>query len=128
MDLTVGLAATVELAVTPADTAVALRSGDVPVLGTPRVVALLEEATVAAVAPALEPGATTVGTRVEVEHLAPTGVGATVVARATLVAVDGRKLAFDVSLDEGNRLVARGRVERVVVDRDRFVSRVGGAS
>jgi predicted thioesterase len=128
MDLTVGLAAMLELTVTPADTAVALRSGDVPVLATPRVLALLEEATVAAVAPALAPGLTTVGTRVEVEHLAPTGVGATVVARAALGAVDGRRLAFDVWLDEGARLVARGRVERVVVDRERFVSRVGGAS
>jgi predicted thioesterase len=124
MELTPGLAATVELTVTSADTAVALRSGDVPVLATPRVLALIEEATVTAVAAALEPGATTVGTRVELEHLAASGVGAMVVARATLAAVDGGRLAFEVRLDQGTEVVARGRVDRVVVDRERFLRRV----
>jgi predicted thioesterase len=119
-----GLAATVELTVTAADTAVAFRSGDVPVLATPRVVALVEEATVAAVAGALEPGATTVGARVELEHLAATSVGATVAAGARLIAIDGRRLEFEVVLNEGTQLVARGRVDRIVVDRERFLNRV----
>src|SRR5688572_19421107 len=79
-ELTPGLSATVTLTVTEADTAIALGSGDVPVLATPRIVALVEEATVAAVAPVLDDGATTVGTRVELDHHAPTRVGATVVA------------------------------------------------
>jgi predicted thioesterase len=127
MDLAPGLTATVELAVTDADTAVALRSGDVPVLATPRVVALVEEATVSAVAPALAVGQTTVGTRVDVEHLAPTVVGSTVVAHARLESADGRRLAFAVSVSAEGVPVARGRVERVVVDRDRFMSRAAGS-
>jgi fluoroacetyl-CoA thioesterase len=118
-----GLSATATLTVTEADTAVALRSGDVPVLATPRVVALAEEATVAAVAGALGPGRTSVGTRVELEHLAPSVLGAIVVAQARLDAVDGRRLAFTVSVHDGPTEVARGRVDRVVVERERFLAR-----
>jgi len=95
-----------------------------PVLATPRVVALVEAATVAATAGALAPGSSTVGTRVELEHLAPTAVGRQVVAEAHLIAMDGRRLTFDVTLHDGDTLAARGRVERVVVDRDRFLSKL----
>jgi predicted thioesterase len=118
-----GLTATATLTVTEADTAVALRSGDVPVLATPRVVALAEEATVAAVAGALGPGRTSVGTRVELEHLAPSILGSIVVAHARLDAVDGRRLSFAVSVVDGPTEVARGRVDRVVVERERFLAR-----
>jgi predicted thioesterase len=118
-----GLTATATLTVTEADTAVALRSGDVPVLATPRVVALAEEATVAAVAGVLGPGRTSVGTRVELEHLAPSVLGAIVVAHARLDAVDGRRLSFTVSVVDGPTEVARGRVDRVVVERERFLAR-----
>jgi predicted thioesterase len=127
MELAPGLTATVELTVTDADTAVALRSGDVPVLATPRVVALVEEATVAAVGPALAVGQTTVGSRVDLAHLAASAVGATVVASARLDAVDGRRLAFSVSVSQDATEVARGQVERVVVDRERFLAQVGGS-
>jgi fluoroacetyl-CoA thioesterase len=126
MELRPGLSARVELTVTDTDTAIALRSGDVPVLATPRVLALAEEATVAASAPALAPGATTVGTRVELAHLSATPVGRTVAAQATLSTVDDRRLAFTVEVHDGDVLAARGVVERIVVDRERFVSRVYG--
>jgi predicted thioesterase len=112
----------VELTVTDADTAQAMGSGDVPVLGTPRVLALAEAATVAATAAKLTPGSTTVGTRVELEHTAPSPVGATVTATATLAKVDGRRLLFEVQVRAGDRTVAEARVERVLVDRQRFVS------
>ena len=121
--MNVGVSAVVELAVTAADTAPALGSGDVEVLATPRVLALAEEATVRAVAAELDLGQTTVGTRVELDHLAATPVGRTVRAEARLVEVDGRRLVFDVSAHEGATLIARGRVERVVVDRQRFLDR-----
>lgn len=142
MELTPGLSATVALTVTDADTAVALRSGDVPVLATPRIVALVEEATVAAVAPALASGQTTVGTRVEVAHLAPSLPGSTVVAQARLETVDGRRLAFSVTVfggevssgevssgdvSGGGAVVARSRVERVVVDREKFLARAAAS-
>ncbi|WP_422735856.1 thioesterase family protein [Micromonospora sp. WMMD729] len=123
-----GLTAQVELTVTDADTAQAVGSGDVPVLGTPRALALAEAATVAATATAMPPGSTTVGTRVELEHLAPTVVGRTVRAQALLTSVDGRRLSFEVSVADGDQTVARGRVDRLLVDRQRFVERAGRAS
>jgi predicted thioesterase len=126
MELSVGASAEVTHAVAEPDTAQALGSGDVPVLGTPRVLALLEAATVAAVTPALAQGQTTVGTRVSLEHQTATPIGRTVAARARLVAVDGRRLSFEVTLTDGDAVAAFGTVERVVVDRDRFVARANG--
>ncbi|SCL19472.1 Predicted thioesterase [Micromonospora pallida] len=123
-----GLKARVELTVTDADTAQAVGSGDVPVLGTPRVLALAEAATVAATARHLPPGTTTVGVRVELEHRAPTPVGRTVAAEARLDEVDGRRLVFTVAVTDGAETVAEGRVERVLLDRQRFVERASGQS
>lgn len=108
------------LTVTDAATATALGSGDVDVLGTPRVVALCEEATVAAVRGHLGDDETTVGVRVELEHLRPTLVGADVTASATLTGVDRLRLRFDVEATEDGQVVARGTVERAVVSRSRF--------
>ena len=121
-----GLSARVELTVTDADTAQTLGSGDVPVLGTPRVLALVEAATVAATSTRMASGLTSVGTRVELEHLAATPVGRTVTAEAHLVSVDGRRLLFDVVVHDGDAVAARGRVERAVVDRQRFLERTFG--
>ena len=117
--LTAGLSAKVELTVTDADTAQTMGSGDVPVLGTPRVLALAETATVAATTGRLVSGTTTVGTRVELEHTA-------VVAHATLAKVDGRRLLFEVRVSTDGQTVAEGRVERALVDRQRFVSQAFG--
>ncbi|MCW6006913.1 thioesterase [Micromonospora sp. CPCC 205371] len=121
-----GLTARVELTVTDADTAQAVGSGDVPVLGTPRVLALAEAATVAATATRMAPGMTTVGVRVELDHKAPTPVGRTVAALAKLAKVDGRRLLFEVVVIDGKTTVAEGRVERVLVDRHTFVERAFG--
>lgn len=118
-----GLTATVSLPVTDADTATAFRSGDVDVLATPRLVALAEEASVLAVSGALEKGVTTVGYRVQFDHLAPTLPGATVHAEATLEAVEGRRLIFRVSITDQRGLVAAGRITRVSVERDRFMEK-----
>jgi predicted thioesterase len=121
-----GLDARVELTVTDADTAQALGSGDVPVLGTPRLLALAEAATVAATARHLPGGLTTVGIRAEVEHRAPTPVGRRVTALATLAKVDGRRLCFDVTVHDGADLVADVRVERMLLDRQRFIAKALG--
>ena len=118
-----GQTARVELTVTDADTAQAVGSGDVPVLATPRVLALAEAATVACTARQLPGGVTTVGTRVEVEHRAATPVGRHVTAQATLAKVDGRRLLFEVAVKDGDTLVAEVRVERVVLDRRRFIQK-----
>jgi fluoroacetyl-CoA thioesterase len=123
VDLAPGLAGQATLVVGNGDTAAALGSGDVDVLATPRVLALCEAATVAAVRAALDAGETTVGTHVELDHLRPSAVAARVTASATLTSVDGRRLTFDVEAVEGAVVVARGIVVRAVVDRERFVSR-----
>lgn len=109
---------------TPADTAEALGSGDLPVLGTPRLVALLEKAAVAVARPRLEEGQTTVGTRIDLEHVAPSAVGAVVEAEAALVEADGRRLRFDVRATMGGVEIARGTHERAIVDVGRFMARV----
>ena len=118
-----GLAAGIELTVTDEDTALAMRTGDVPVLATPRVIALVEEASVKAVAPDLAAGQTTVGMRVELSHVSPVLVGQTVRADATLERVEGRRLTFTVAVHGDRGLVAAGKVTRVVVDVDRFLGK-----
>ncbi len=119
--------ATVTHVVGDDDTAAALGSGDLPVLSTPRVLAWLEAATCAALD--LEEHRTSVGTRVEVEHVAASPVGATVTATADLVHEDGRLLRFRVAAHDGRgTLVAHGEVRRVVVDRERFLSRLPSPS
>ena len=123
----VGSTAELVIEVGEADTALAFGSGDVPVLATPRLVALAEAATVAAVAPALAGPFTSVGTKVEVDHVQATPVGRKVVVRAVLVHVEGRTLSFEVTAEHpaDRRLVGHGRITRVVVDRDRFLGRLG---
>jgi predicted thioesterase len=111
------------LVVTDDDTALALHSGDVPVLGTPRVIALCEEAAVLAVVEELPAGHTTVGMRVQIDHLAPTSVGSEVAAEATLEKVEGRRLTFTVSVSDHCGLVAAGKVTRVLVETERFLEK-----
>jgi fluoroacetyl-CoA thioesterase len=120
--------ASITITVTEADTARALGSGEVDVLGTPRALALAEAATIRAAAASLAPGQTTVGTRVELDHLAPSRVGATVRAEARLVDRTARRLTFEVRLTQDGRPVATGLVTRAVVDRARFASRAAQAS
>jgi fluoroacetyl-CoA thioesterase len=126
MPLRPGLSAAVELVVTEDDTALALKTGDVPVLATPRVVTLSEEATVMAVEGELAEGTTSVGYRVQLDHLAPTAVGGRVRAEATLEAIEGRRLTFRVSVSDGHGLVAAGRITRVIVERARFLEKAAG--
>ena len=118
-----GLTAKTTMVVSADDTAVAARSGDVPVLSTPRIVALCEEAAVAAVAGQLAKGETTVSMRVQLDHLAPSPIGSTVTASAKLEKVEGRRLKFSVSVNDDRGLVAAGKVTRVVVERDRFLEK-----
>jgi predicted thioesterase len=118
-----GLTAKIDLTVTSGDTAEAARSGDVPVLATPRIIALVEEAAVAAVAGQLATGETTVSMRVQLDHLAPSAVGSMVTASAKLEKIEGRRLKFSVSVSDARGLVAAGKVTRVVVERERFMDR-----
>jgi len=119
-----GSSASVDLDVGDDDTAVAMKSGSVPCLATPRVIALSEEACILVVEGRLAAGTTTVGQRVQVDHLAPTPVGQRVTAEATLEAVQGRRLTFTVSVNDDRGLVAVGRVTRVIVDTERFLDKL----
>ncbi|MEV4299963.1 thioesterase family protein [Microbispora rosea] len=125
MSVAPGLRAEVLIMVERGDTAIRVGSGDVPVLGTPRLLSFAEGATVKAVQHHLGPGQTTVGTRVLIEHRLPSPVGMHVEIGVELTEVDGRRLVFSVrAVDKTGALVATGTIERVVVDRERFLSRL----
>lgn len=116
-----GRRATVTLEVGEADTALAMGSGDVAVLATPRVLALAEQAAVQALGASLPEGKTSVGAWVELEHLLPSHVGETVHAEAVLMGVHGRRLEFSISVTSEGTEVAHCRHHRVLVSRSRFV-------
>lgn len=122
-----GLSARVSLEVADGDTASALGSGDVAVLGTPRLIALCEEATCRVLDSLLDADQTSVATAVLFDHLAPVGVGASVIAEATLEKVAGRRLQFRVAAHLASTpsasLLAAGRVTRVVVERASFLAK-----
>jgi len=128
MTIEVGRMATLQFTVSDDDTARALGSGDLPVLGTPRLLAWAEAATCAAVAVELDDSRSSVGTRVQLDHVAASPVGAQVSLTATVSYVDGRLVRFEVvaehSVDGVAKVVGHGEVTRVVVDRDRFLQRV----
>jgi fluoroacetyl-CoA thioesterase len=121
--LSAGLSATTQMMVSDDDTAIAYRSGDVPVLATPRVIALVEEAAVLATDGRLQTGCSTVGVRVQLEHISPTPVGGVVTAEASLEKVEGRRLTFHVSARDERGLVAAGKVTRVLVDVEQFLEK-----
>jgi len=120
-----GLRAVRTFTVTASDTAVSMGSGDLDVLATPRLLAWCEAAAVGAVTGVLPDADTTVGTRVSLEHLVASPVGARVEVTATLAYVDGRLLRFEVRATQpDDRLVGHGKMTRVAVDRERFLSRI----
>jgi fluoroacetyl-CoA thioesterase len=118
---------TLKFTVTDDDTALAVGSGSLPVLGTPRLLAWCEAATCAEIEPALADGETSVGTRVQLEHLAASPVGAELEVSATTAYVDGRLHRFTVAARHAadGKVVASGEVTRVVVDAARFSARAG---
>ena len=148
MGVAAGQRASVSAVVADADTAISAGSGDVPVLATPRLLALAEAAAVAAIAPHLAPGMTSVGTSASLEHRRASPVGAEVVVEAELIEVDGRRLMFSfIARESAHRpggdgegartatgageagedlVVGAGTVERVLVDRAVFLARVAG--
>ena len=114
----------VEHTVTEADTAATLGSGDLPVLATPRLINWLERAAYAAAKEAIEPGQTTVGTIVRVEHLKGSPVGTVLTLTCSKAISDGRRLIFHVTaVDASGSEVATGEMHRRVIDPERFMSR-----
>jgi fluoroacetyl-CoA thioesterase len=122
-----GLAGTIEHVVGEVDTSSAAGTSDVPMLATPSIILLAEQATWAALAGRLEEGTSAVEHRVEISHLAPTPVGAKVRAEAVLEAVEGRRLVFRISVSDERGIVAAGRFTRVIVSKERFLEKAGAA-
>lgn len=122
-DLAPGLSGTAHVTVTDDLTAQTFASGTVAVYATPAMIALIEAAAVAALDGHLPDGATTVGTRLDVRHLAATPVGMRVTATATLTEVDGRRLVFEISASDAVEPIGSGTHERFIVDRARFEAR-----
>ena len=120
----IGLVGQVSIVVTREVTAGHLGSGAVAVFATPELVRLMERAAVDALKDRLDAGQQSVGVMVNINHLAATPVGATVTAQAKLIAVEGRRLTFQVSAHDGIDLVGEGTHSRAVIDLARFESRV----
>ncbi len=120
----VGLKHSTVMTVTEGNTADYIGSGDMAVLATPAMVALMENAAMLAVALKLDEGETTVGSMINTSHLKPSKVGATILATAELVAVEGRKLTFAVKAFDGETLIGEGEHIRFVVNREKFLSKL----
>ena len=120
-EITPGLTHTSTLEVTPGLTAEAMGSGDMPVLATPAMGALMANGAMMAVAPHLDRNAATVGGHIDASHLKATPVGATVSARAVLTAVEGRKLTFEIEAREGDTVIGKATHLRFIVDRQKFM-------
>lgn len=119
-----GLSATARTTVSAANTARTMRSGDLEVFATPALVALMEQAALEAVAPALPEGATTVGAEMNCSHIKPSRLGAVITATAVLTAVEGRKLTFTVGASDEQGIIGEGTHVRFIVDRERFMAKL----
>ena len=122
-ELKIGLRGQAETIVDEHNTAAAMGSGLLPVFATPAMLALMEQAAASSVQPFLPEGQGTVGTRLEVSHLAATPIGLTVRAESELIAVDRRKLRFAVRAWAGDELIGEGEHERFVIDNARFLEK-----
>ena len=123
MEITVGLKGTVKETVNENITAKKVGSGSLPVFATPMMVALMEKAACKALENNLDEGSTTVGTKVDVEHVAATPVGMEVTVTATVTAVDGRKISFNVEAFDEAGLIGKGTHDRFVVGVEKFIAK-----
>ena len=123
MEITVGLKGTVKETVNENNTAEKVGSGSLPVFATPMMVALMEKAACKALENNLDEGSTTVGTKVDVEHVAATPVGMEVTVTATVTAVDGRKISFSVEAFDEAGLIGKGAHDRFVVGAEKFIAK-----
>ena len=121
-----GIKGSASVAVTAANTAAAMGSGELNVFATPALAALVEKACWQSVAPELDPGCGTVGTKLELTHNAPTPVGMMVRCESELTAVDGRKLTFAVTAYDETGPIGKGTHERFIIQNDKFLAKAQG--
>ena len=120
----VGLKHISELTVTDDVTAISIGSGDMPVLATPMLLALMENAAMSAVKGELPEGCTTVGGHISSSHLKPSKIGDVVRAEAEVTKVEGKKIEFKVAAYSGDTLLGEGTHLRFIVEREKFMSRL----
>lgn len=120
----IGLTFTSKITVSEEHLAINIGSGDLPVLGTPAMLALMENAAMKAVAPYLPNGSTTVGSRICSSHIKPTALGKEVTATAVLTACENRKLVFKVTASDEGSLIGEGEHIRYIVDKEKFLSKL----
>ena len=122
--LETGLVHTSVLSVKEEDTAIAMGSGDIPVLATPAMIALMENAAMLTVASQLPEGYTTVGGQISISHMRPTAIGSIVTATAVLENIDGKKLFFRVEARQNEEVIGEGTHLRYIVEREKFLANV----
>lgn len=122
--LETGLVHTSVLSVKEEDTAIAMGSGDIPVLATPAMIALMENAAMLTVASQLPEGYTTVGGQISISHMRPTAIGSIVTATAVLENIDGEKLFFRVEARQNEEVIGEGTHLRYIVEREKFLASV----
>lgn len=118
--LETGIKGTQSVKVDESNSARTMGSGTLDVFATPAMIALMEKTSWMSVSPYLEEGQGTVGTRLEITHDAPTPFGMTVTCKSELVEIDGRRLVFQVSAEDENHVIGKGRHERFIVSEERF--------
>lgn len=123
MSIPIGLKGRADEVVTAENTAQAACSGALPVFGTPYMIALMETAAWASIQPCLEPGDSTVGTKVEVSHLSATPIGCKVWAQTEVTRVEGKRVVLNVAAYDETGLIGEGTHERYIVTNERFLAR-----
>ena len=124
-ELKPGLTGSAETVVRETKTALAMGSGSLHVFATPSMIALMEQAACNAVAACLDEESTSVGTLVNITHDAATGMGKKVTATATLTAVEGRKLVFEITAADEDKQIGKGTHERFIVNKEKFMAKLG---
>ncbi len=124
--LEIGMKGSAETVVTIDNTAKAFTSGALEVFATPAMISLMEETCWKMIQPELEDGLGSVGTKVNVSHMAPSAIGKTVVCEATLIEIDGRRLTFEVVCSDENGMVGMGTHERFIINNEKFMAKAEG--
>lgn len=124
--LEIGMKGSAETVVTIDNTAKAFTSGALEVFATPAMISLMEETCWKMIQPELEEGLGSVGTKVDVSHMAPSAIGMTIMCEATLIEIDGRRLTFEVVCSDENGMVGMGTHERFIINNEKFMAKAQG--
>lgn len=120
-----GISHSMEVTVKPEHSACVVGSGDIDVLGSPAMIAMMEQAAVQLLRPEMEEGFTSVGTIINIEHVRGTKIGGQVKVTATLKSVDGRRLVLDLLAEDAAGVIGKGYHERFIINKERFVAKLG---